>query len=130
MRRHPEFGHQVIANAERRAGIRNDVLLRLAKEVVHTHHERWDGTGYPRGLAGEQIPIAGRLVAVVDVYDALVSKRVYKDRMPHDEAMRVILEKKGTHFDADVVDAVWRVQEQWRRISLTLGDAATDSMHP
>ena len=130
MRRHPEFGHQVIANAERRAGIRNDELLRLAKEVVQTHHERWDGTGYPLGLAGEQIPITGRLVGVVDVYDALVSKRVYKDRIPHDEAMRLILAQRGTHFDPDVVDAVWRVQEQWRRISTTLGDSSTDSMHP
>ena len=130
MRRHPEFGHQVIANAERRAGIRNDVLLRLAKDVVHTHHERWDGSGYPRGLVGDQIPIAGRLVAVVDVYDALVSKRVYKDRIPHDNAMQVILTKKATDFDPDVVDAVWRVQEDWRRISLTIGESAPDSMHP
>jgi adenylate cyclase len=130
MRRHPEFGHQVIANAERRAGIHNDVLLRLAKDVVHTHHERWDGSGYPRGLVADQIPIAGRLVAIVDVYDALVSKRVYKDRIPHDEAMQVILTKKATHFDPDVVDAVWRVHEEWRRISLTIGDGATDSMHP
>ena len=130
MRRHPEFGHQAIANAERRAGIRNDVLLRLAKDVVHTHHERWDGSGYPRGLVADQIPIAGRLVAIVDVYDALVSKRVYKDRIPHDEAMEVILTKKATHFDPDVVDAVLRVQEEWRRISLTIGDGATDSMHP
>ncbi len=130
MRRHPEFGHQVIANAERRAGIRNDVLLTLAKDVVHTHHERWDGTGYPRGLAGEQIPITGRLVAVVDVYDALVSKRVYKDRIPPDEAMQLILAKRGTHFDPDVVDAVWRVQERWKQISRTLGEGGTDSMHP
>ena len=129
MRRHPEFGHQVIANAERRAGIRNDDLLRLAKEVVHTHHERWDGTGYPQGLAGEQIPITGRLVAVVDVYDALVSKRAYKDRIPHDEALQLIRAKRATHFDPDVVDAVWRVQERWRQISLTLGEE-TDSMHP
>jgi CHASE2 domain-containing sensor protein len=130
MRRHPDFGHQVIADAERRAGMGDDVLLRLAKDVVSAHHEWWDGRGYPRGLRGEEIPVAGRLVAVVDVYDALVSKRIYKDRLPHDVAVRMIVEERGTHFDPDVVDAVVRVQEEWRRISRTLGDGATDSMHP
>jgi len=130
MRRHPEFGHQAIADAELRAGIRDDVLLHLAKDVVSAHHEWWDGTGYPRGLQGEAIPVAGRLVAVVDVYDALVSKRVYKERLPHDVALRMIVEKRGTHFDPDVVDAVVRIQEQWRRISLALGDGGTDPMHP
>ncbi len=130
MRRHPGFGHQVIASAERRAGISNDVLLRLAKEVVYTHHEWWDGTGYPRGLKGEEIPVTGRLVAVVDVYDALVSRRVYKERIPHDEAVRMIVEGRGTHFDPDVVDAVVQVQEEWQQISRALGDMRTDSMHP
>ncbi len=130
MRRHPDLGQQVIADAERRAGIRDDFLLRLAKDVVYTHHEWWDGTGYPRGLKGEEIPVAGRLVAVVDVYDALVSKRVYKERIPHDEAVRMIVGERGTHFDPDVVDAVVRVHAEWRRISLALGDEGTDSMHP
>ncbi len=130
MRRHPDFGHQVIADAEQRAGMRDDFLLRLAKDVVSTHHEWWDGTGYPRGLKGEEIPVAGRLVAVVDVYDALVSKRVYKERLPHDVAMRMILERRGTHFDPDIVDAVVRIQKEWRRISETLGDGPTDPMHP
>jgi HD-GYP domain-containing protein (c-di-GMP phosphodiesterase class II) len=130
MRRHPEFGHQVIADAEQRAGIRDDVLLRLAKDVVSTHHEWWDGTGYPRGLKGEEIPVAGRLVAVVDVYDALVSKRIYKDRLPPDVAVQMIVAERGTHFDPDIVDAVVRIQEAWRRISLAHGDEGTDSMHP
>jgi HD-GYP domain-containing protein (c-di-GMP phosphodiesterase class II) len=130
MRRHPEFGHRVIADAQRRAGIRDDVLLRLAKDVVSTHHEWWNGTGYPRGLKGEAIPTAGRLVAVVDVYDALVSKRIYKERLPHEVAVRMIVEKRGIHFDPDVVDAVVRVQAEWRRISQALGDEGTDPMHP
>jgi HD-GYP domain-containing protein (c-di-GMP phosphodiesterase class II) len=130
MRRHPDFGHQVIADAEQRAGMGDDLLLRLAKDVVSTHHEWWNGTGYTHGLKGEEIPVAGRLVAVVDVYDALVSKRVYKPRVPHDAALRIIVEQRGTHFDPDVVDAVVRVQEKWRRISLALGDEGTDSMHP
>jgi CHASE2 domain-containing sensor protein len=130
MRRHPEFGHRVITDAQRRAGIRDDALLRLAKDVVSTHHEWWNGTGYPRGLKGEEIPVAGRLVAVVDVYDALVSKRIYKERLPHEVAMRMIVEKRGIHFDPDVVDAVVRVQAEWRRISQALGDGGTDPMHP
>jgi len=130
MRRHPDFGHQVIADAERRAGMRDDFLLRLAKDVVSTHHEWWDGSGYPQGLKGDEIPVAGRLVAVVDVYDALVSKRIYKDRLPHDVAVRMIVEERGTHFDPDIADAVARVQETWRRIELALGDEGTDSMHP
>ena len=130
MRRHPSFGYQVIAEAEHRAGIRDDALLRLAKDVVQAHHERWDGTGYPDGLAGDDIPVAGRLVAVIDVYDALVSKRVYKDRIPHDEVVRMIVAERGTHFDPDVVDALVRVQDEWRRILSTLGDEGTDPMHP
>jgi CHASE2 domain-containing sensor protein len=130
MRRHPDFGHQVIADAERRAGVRDDFLLRLAKDVVSTHHEWWDGTGYPRGLRGDEIPIAGRLVAVVDVYDALISKRVYKEPLPHHVAMQMIVEQRGTHFDPDIVDAAVRIQEKWRRISLALGDDGTDAMHP
>jgi putative two-component system response regulator len=130
MRRHPDFGHQVIADAELRARMRDDALLRLAKDVVSTHHEWWNGTGYPRGLKGEEIPVAGRLVAVVDVYDALVSKRVYKPRLPHDVAVGMIVDERGTHFDPDVVDAVLRIQERWRRTLLTLGDEGTDTMHP
>jgi HD-GYP domain-containing protein (c-di-GMP phosphodiesterase class II) len=130
MRRHPEYGHQVIADAERRAGIRDDALLRLAKDVVSAHHEWWDGTGYPRGLAGGEIPVAGRLVAIVDVYDALVSKRVYKERLPHEVALRMIVERRGTHFDPDVVDAVIRIEEQWRRIGQTPGEEGPDPLHP
>src|SRR5262249_43692997 len=125
-----EFGHQVIADAERRAGMGDDFLLRLAKDVVSAHHEWWDGTGYPRGLKGEEIPVAGRLVAVVDVYDALVSKRIYKRRLSHEVALTMIVSERGTHFDPDVVDAVVQVEDEWRRISQALGDEARDSMHP
>jgi response regulator RpfG family c-di-GMP phosphodiesterase len=77
----------------------------MAKDIVYTHHERWDGQGYPRGLKGEQIPIPGRLMAIVDVYDALTTTRCYREPMPHDRAVEVIVNGVGTHFDPAVVDA-------------------------
>ena len=77
----------------------------MAKEIVLTHHERWDGNGYPHGLREEEIPIAGRIVAIVDVYDALVTKRVYRDPLPFEEAVTLITAWRGTHFDPAVVDA-------------------------
>ena len=69
------------------------------------HQEKWDGSGYPQGLAGEQIPLSARLMAVADVYDALISRRVYKEGMPHEKAVAIIEEGRGTHFDPDLVDA-------------------------
>ena len=70
MRRHPEYGRDVILKAEREAGVHDDIILSLAKEIVYTHHEKWDGTGYPQGLRGPDIPIPGRVMALVDVWDA------------------------------------------------------------
>jgi CHASE2 domain-containing sensor protein len=105
MRRHPAYGRDVIAKAERQVGVHDDAILALAKDIVYTHHERWDGTGYPQGMRGEQIPIPGRLVALVDVYDALISRRVYRPPLVHDRAVDLILEGRGTHFDPAVVDA-------------------------
>lgn len=80
-------------------------FLIMARDIALTHHERWDGTGYPEGLAGEQIPLCGRIVALADVYDALTSKRVYKDAFGHDVARAIILGECGNHFDPDVVAA-------------------------
>jgi adenylate cyclase len=105
IRRHPAYGRDVIVNAERQVGVHDDAILALAKDIVYTHHERWDGTGYPQGLRGEQIPIPGRLVALADVYDALISRRVYRPPLVHDRAVDLILEGRGTHFDPAVVDA-------------------------
>lgn len=79
--------------------------LTLAKEIALTHHEKWNGSGYPRGLAGNEIPISGRLMALSDVYDALISKRVYKGTFTHEEAKHIILEGRGVHFDPDIVAA-------------------------
>jgi putative two-component system response regulator len=122
MSRHPIYGRDVIARTEERVGVRDDFLLKLAKEIVYSHHERWDGTGYPEGLRGEAIPIPGRMVALVDVYDALASARVYKGALPHDEVVQAIVAGRGVHFDPDMVDAFLGIQEEWRRIAIDFAD--------
>jgi response regulator RpfG family c-di-GMP phosphodiesterase len=109
MRNHPAYGLDVILQAEKRTGTRDDPILAMAKDIVYTHHERWDGTGYPRGLVSEQIPIPGRLVGLVDVYDALVTRRVYRQPIPPQAAINLIAAGRGTLFDPAVVDAFLRV---------------------
>lgn len=94
-----------------------DQFLRIAAEIALSHHERWDGTGYPYGLAAEQIGLSARIVAVADVYDALTSKRVYKDAMTHEQAMKVVVEGAGTHFDPQVIEALKAVEERFRQIA-------------
>jgi adenylate cyclase len=117
MRRHPACGRDVIIQAERDAGVRDDETLALAKELVYTHHERWDGTGYPEGLAGDAIPIAGRIVAIVDVYDAMRSPRPYHRAMTHDEVMAIIVKGRGSHFDPAVVDAFLELAPTFEALS-------------
>jgi putative two-component system response regulator len=91
-------------------------LLSNAKLFVSTHHERWDGTGYPHGLAGDNIPFQGRLMAIVDVYDALVSERPYKKALPPEEAVKIIMENSGTHFDPEVADVFYEVRKQFTEV--------------
>lgn len=93
-------------------GLEDRSYLKIANDVALYHHEKWDGSGYPYGLEGERIPIAARLMAVVDVFDALCSKRVYKDAFSMDEAFRIIEESRGSHFDPDIVDAFMELREQ------------------
>ncbi|MDB5297729.1 MAG: response regulator receiver protein [Phycisphaerales bacterium] len=103
IRRHPTLG---AAAVERLLAGHPDAALRaMAAEVALTHHERWDGDGYPHGLVGDAIPISGRIVAVADVYDALTSARAYKPALPHAAARAEIMAGRGTHFDPAVVDA-------------------------
>jgi adenylate cyclase len=120
MKRHTVYGRDTILVAERKLG--NTSFLRIAREIAYTHHERWDGSGYPEGLKGEQIPVPGRLMALVDTYDALTSKRVYKSPLPHEKAVQIIIEAKGTQFDPAVVDAFLKVKEDFRRIGLRYAD--------
>ena len=112
MKRHCGFGREIIAPALAGTGGTNrgpqSPILLMAANLAGTHHERWDGTGYPRGLAGAAIPIEGRITAVADVYDALSSKRPYKEAFPLDRCLSIIREGSGTQFDPDVVNAFLR----------------------
>ncbi|MGB2715570.1 MAG: CHASE2 domain-containing protein [Vicinamibacterales bacterium] len=117
MRRHPVLGRDVILKAEQQVGVRDDATLAMAKDIVYTHHERWDGTGYPQGLRGTQIPVAGRVMAIVDVYDAAVGRNLYRPSMTHDEAVDLIARGRGTHFDPAVVDAFISVAAILRNVS-------------
>jgi adenylate cyclase len=105
MRRHPRYGREVIERAEKAAGVQDDLTLSIAKDIVYTHHERWDGSGYPEGLGGPDIPIPGRVMALVDVYDAVTTRTLYQPSMPHDDAVAFIRKGAGTHFDPAVVEA-------------------------
>ena len=120
MKQHTIYGRDTILAAERKLG--NTSFLCVAREIVYTHHERWDGSGYPEGLKGEQIPVPGRLMALADSYDALTSKRVYKSQIPHEKAVEIIIEEKGSHFDPEVVDAFLEVKENFRQIALKYAD--------
>jgi putative two-component system response regulator len=124
VKKHALYGRNAIAKAESRVGAYDDELLQYAKDIAYSHHERWDGTGYPEGLRGEQIPWAARLMALADAYDAMVSRRIYKEPIPHEAAVRIIIEGRGTLFDPDVVDAFLKVEGQWRQISRDLVDSA------
>lgn len=109
MRRHTVYGRDVIINAEHKVAVKDDVILTLAKEIVYTHHERWDGKGYPEGMHGEDIPVPGRIIAVVDVFDALTTRSLYKAPLSHADATAHICGGSGSHFDPAVVEAFIRV---------------------
>jgi len=122
MKRHTLYGDSTLAMAERDLG--EDSFLRIAREFALTHQEKWDGSGYPQGLSGERIPIAGRLMAVADVYDALVSRRIYKEPIPHERAVAILAEGRGTHFDPDMIDAFLAHQDQFKEIATRFADTA------
>jgi len=116
MKTHTTLGHNAIENAEKQLGITVDFLA-CAKEIALRHQEKWDGSGYPGQLVGNSIPISARLMAVADVYDALTSRRIYKDAMPHDQAIAVILEGSGQHFDPDIVAAFAGIADEFKDIA-------------
>jgi len=116
MKEHPVFGRDTIEVAERQLG--SNSFLQIAREIAYCHQEKWDGTGYPQGLKWNEIPISARLMAVADVYDALISKRIYKPPIPHEEAVRIMAEGSGTHFDPDVLEAFLELQDEFRQIAL------------
>ncbi|MEO5359887.1 MAG: two-component system response regulator [Nitrospirota bacterium] len=121
MKTHTTLGKQAIEEAEKRLGIEVE-FLKYAKQIACSHHERWDGAGYPEGLSGDDIPIPARLMAVADVYDALICKRVYKTPMTHEQAKKIIVEGNSTQFDPDVVDAFIALEETFIKIAKQFTD--------
>jgi len=115
VKKHAKFGEDVIAEIQE--GSAEHKFLEYAKILAGTHHEKWDGSGYPRGLKGTEIPILGRIMAIVDVYDALVSERPYKQGFPHEKAASIIIEGSGTHFDPQFVDLFLTVADKFKEIS-------------
>ena len=116
MKTHTTLGFEAIEQAEKALGLQAP-LLRTAKEIVLSHQEKWDGSGSPRGLKGDEIPMAARLMAVADVYDALISQRVYKAALPHDRAVQIVFQGRGSHFDPDMVDAFIGIQDEFEAIA-------------
>jgi Response regulator containing a CheY-like receiver domain and an HD-GYP domain len=117
MKKHTIYGRDAIIAAEETLDAPESFLC-TARDIAYSHHEKWDGKGYPQGIQGEEIPLPARLMAIADVYDALITKRVYKDAMPHKEAVGIIAEGRGTHFDPEVVDAFLAIQDTFEAIAL------------
>lgn len=125
MKTHTTLGRAAIVAAEKQLG-KEVGFLTHAKDIACYHQEKWDGSGYPEGLSGEGIPISARLMAVADVYDALISRRVYKEGMPHEKAVGIIREGRGNHFDPDIVDAFLELGEDFRAIAAQFADTDAD----
>jgi putative two-component system response regulator len=125
MKTHCKLGRDAIQHAEDQLGLEVE-FLKYAKEIAYGHQEKWDGSGYPEGLAGDDIPISARLMAVADVYDALISRRVYKEGMPHAKAVSIILEGRGTHFDPDITDAFMVLADQFQAVAQRFVDSDQD----
>jgi len=125
MKTHTTLGRDAIQRAEDQLGLSVD-FLRMAKEIAYSHQEKWDGSGYPQGLVGEEIPMSARLMAVADVYDALISRRVYKAGMPHEQAVEIIRQGRAIHFDPDVCDVFLANAEQFHVIAERFADSDQD----
>lgn len=116
MKNHTVYGKESLIRAEEE--IQGESFLRYAREIAYSHHEKWDGSGYPEKLTGESIPLSGRIMAVADVYDALISRRVYKSPFSHSKAVSIIEEGRGTHFDPVITDSFLKIHESFRHIAL------------
>ncbi len=121
MKEHTVFGKNAIRETQNQM-TKSNTFLTMSEQIAAHHHERWDGTGYPYGLAGTDIPLSARLMAIADVYDALVSARVYKPPYSHEEAVQMIKEKAGTQFDPDMVKAFVRIAEEFKYITKEFSD--------
>ncbi len=121
MKLHTAYGRDAIAAAEGSINYAEDFLF-FAKEIAYYHHEKWDGSGYLEGLKGDEIPLSARLMAVADVYDALISRRVYKSPFSHEKAVSLIKEGRGHHFDPDIIDVFLEITDQFYTISQSFMD--------
>ncbi len=125
MKKHTTYGRDAIAAAETSINSADNFLI-FAKEIAYSHQEKWDGSGYPEGLSGENIPLSARLMAVADVYDALISKRVYKDAFSHEKAVNIITEGKGSHFEPLLVDCFLNIATEFNNIAQNFVDKEND----
>ena len=121
MKTHAQRGHDILSRASEQMGERGQVLV-IAKEIALRHHEKWDGSGYPDGLVGAAIPLSARLMAVADVFDALITRRPYKEPFSIEQATAMIAERKGNHFDPEVVDRFFTILPQLEEVAHRLAD--------
>jgi putative two-component system response regulator len=123
MKKHAQYGYDALLRAEESVGYNHSIsFLKTAGEIALSHHEKWDGSGYPQGLAGDDIPLSARLMAIADVYDALVSKRIYKKAFSHEEAVDIIRDERGTHFDPDVTDVFLANSYAFNEVAIKYAD--------
>lgn len=125
MKTHTTLGRDALERAEQELGTSVE-FLSIAKEIAHSHQEKYDGSGYPLGLVGDAIPLAARLMAVADVYDALISRRVYKEPFSHEKSAAIMQQGRGSHFDPDVLDAFLALQAEFQRIAERYADTEAD----
>ena len=128
IKRHTTLGGDAINAIE--AKIEGKSFLALGKEIAYNHHEKWDGSGYPRGLSRDDIPLSARIIALADVYDALTTRRFYKEAFSHKKSRQMIVELKGTHFDPHVVDVFLALEDEFNRIRRENQEDETELMQP
>ena len=125
VRTHPTLGRNTIDQIQQATGEAMEFLT-TARDIAYCHQERWDGSGYPQGLAGERIPLSARLMAIADAYDALTNRRVYREGVPHDVAVQQIFQQRAAHFDPDMVDAFIEIQDEFLAIAQQYADSDSD----
>jgi putative two-component system response regulator len=125
MKTHTTLAYEALVQAEQTLGLRVD-QLQILKDIAHSHQEKWDGSGYPQHLSGDAIPASARLVALADVYDALISDRVYKAGVSHEAAVGIIFQGHASHFDPDMVDAFIEIQDEFQAIAQRFADTDLD----
>ncbi|MBE9610307.1 response regulator [Chitinilyticum piscinae] len=128
MKHHPTYGRDIIVQVEQILGEETS-FLRYAREIAYGHQEKWDGSGYPQGVSGTAIPLSARLMALADVYDALISRRVYKPPLAHDKAVEIIAKGKGTHFDPVLVEVFLEIHAELHAIALQYADPADPGLY-